>query len=84
MTPNNRALFLEEQTYRKNRLADAARLLPFLGAALLLLPDVILADPENAEGATAPWLIYFFSAWLCLIGLAFVLSRRLRNAHPEL
>lgn len=82
--PLQRPLFLERDTYRRNRLADAARLLPVLGAILLLLPDVPLADPNIAQGATAPWLVYFFSAWLLLIGLAFWLSRKMRQASmPE-
>lgn len=76
-------IFLDREVYRRNRIADAARLLPLLGAVLLLFPDLILSDQAAAEGATAPWLVYFFAAWLFLIGLAFILSRKL-NASGTL
>lgn len=73
-------IFLEREVYRRNRIADAARLLPLLGAVLLLVPDLILSDQGAAEGATAPWLVYLFAAWLFLIGLAFLLSRKLTTS----
>lgn len=76
-------IFLEREVYRRNRIADAARLLPVLGAVLLLFPDLILSDQAAAVGATAPWLVYFFSAWLFLIGLAFLLSRKLTTQRFE-
>lgn len=60
---------------QETRLKDAARLLPALGAGVLLLPDLLLADPAIAEGATARWIVYFFAAWAGLIGVAFWLSR---------
>ncbi len=68
------------------RLADAARLLPFLGAALFLVPDLVLSDTPAATGATLPWLTYLFAVWLTLIGLALWLARlhgRLIGAEPE-
>ncbi|MCK0167469.1 hypothetical protein MWU52_07915 [Jannaschia sp. S6380] len=62
------------------RLADAARLLPFLGAALLLVPDLVLSGGPAAEGATSGWLNYLFAVWAILIGLAFWIARiRLRD-----
>ena len=64
---------------RLARRIDAARLLPFLGAALLLAPDLVLSGGPAAEGATAPWLAYLFAAWGVLIGLAAWLSRGLRG-----
>ncbi|MEM8848844.1 MAG: hypothetical protein AAGE03_02300 [Pseudomonadota bacterium] len=67
----------------RERRADAARLLPFLGAALLLAPDLILSGHPAAEGATAPWLNYLFAAWLVLIGLAAWIARlHLRDGGP--
>ena len=56
------------------RLADAARLLPVLGLALMLAPDVLLAG--GGSGATAPWLVWLFGAWALLIGLSAVVARR--------
>ncbi|CUH37267.1 hypothetical protein JSE7799_01274 [Jannaschia seosinensis] len=57
------------------RLADAARLLPFLGAAAFLLPDLVLSGGAGA-GATLPWLVYLFAVWAVLIGLALHIARR--------
>lgn len=59
------------------RLVDAARLLPFFGAAMLLAPDLVLSGGPAAVGATGPWLNYLFAAWLGLIGLAAWLARGL-------
>ncbi len=64
------------------RLADAARLLPILGAVLFLLPDLVLSDAEAADGATLPWLVWLFGAWLSLIVVAARIARRhLRDAR---
>lgn len=76
--PGRVRLFLERETYQRHRRADSARLLPVLGAGVLLLPDLLLSDPTIAFGATATWLVYFFLAWAGLIALTYVLSRRLR------
>ncbi len=68
---------------RRARRADAARLLPILGAALFLAPDLILSSGPGAVGATRPWLFYLFAAWLGLIGLAWLLARsHLRDPPP--
>lgn len=81
--PPQPPLFLGREVYRRNRIADAARLLPVLGAILLLFPDLILSDERAATGATAPWLVYFFAAWLFLIGLALLLARKLTAAQMQ-
>ena len=60
----------------RTRLVDAARLLPFLGAALVLLPDLVLSDGAGGDGATVPWLTYLFASWLALIALALWIARR--------
>lgn len=66
------------------RLADAARMLPFLGAALFLAPDLILAREEAARGATLPWLLYLFAAWSALIGLAgWIAARHLGDGEDS-
>ena len=57
------------------RRADALRLLPVLGAALFLAPDLILGGGEAADGATAPWGAYLFAAWASLVALAALLAR---------
>lgn len=73
------SLFLGRQSYRRRRLADAARLLPFLGAALLVLP---LLWPDQSAGDDAVPLssamLYIFVCWgvLIAIGLIFGLIAR--------
>jgi len=70
-------LFLERQTYRRRRLMDAARLLPVVAAALILLP-VLWAGPDQSEPArTAMGGLYVFVVWLLLILAAALMSRRL-------
>jgi hypothetical protein len=69
-------LFLRPASYRRRRRRDAARLLPFVGGFLFLLP--ILWAPQNTfERDTAPDGIFLFGVWAFLIVLAFVISRSL-------
>lgn len=60
-------VFLERQSYRRRRLADAARLLPLFGALLfavpLLWPGTDTADRMPTSAAT----MYIFSIWAGLI-----------------
>ena len=67
---------------RRERLRDAIRMLPLLGVALLLLPDLALSGGPAGEGATAGWWLYLFAAWALLIGLCWLTSRRLAAAEP--
>ncbi|RBO54237.1 hypothetical protein DSD19_02260 [Rhodovulum sp. BSW8] len=72
-------LFLAREGYRRRRLADMARLLPVLGAALFLVPAL-----DARDGLGAGMLIYLFSAWFGLIlASAFVSARLARAAPPE-
>ena len=68
-------LFLAKESYRRRRLGDAARLLPLLGLALLLLPAL--------WSTTAGAMIYIFAVWAVLIVLVALLSRRLLATEPE-
>ena len=68
---------------RRERLADAARLLPVAAVALVLLPDFLLSGTPAAEGATAAWLAYLFGAWLALIAATAALTRALRRAARD-
>lgn len=65
-------VFLEREPYRRRRLMDAARLLPALGTALLMLP--MLWDPDHRTGGG---LIYLLLVWLGIIGVSAFLARRL-------
>jgi hypothetical protein len=73
-----RRLFLTRRTYRKNRLQDAARLLPVLGIILFFGPVFIIDDASRESGTTlADWLVYCFVVWMGLIALTMLVSRAL-------
>ncbi len=69
-------LFYERQVYRRRRMADAARMLPVLGALLFLVP-LLWGPQKTPETDTASGGLFLFVAWAGLILIAFVLSRRL-------
>jgi hypothetical protein len=70
-------MFLQRQSYRWRRLGDAAKMLPILGLVLVLLPVLWAGTARTAGG-----IIYLFTVWAFLIGVAAVLSRRLGRAEP--
>lgn len=65
----------QRRVQRRTRIRDAMRLLPFLGLALFLLPDLVLSGGPAAQGATAPWLVYLFVAWIVLLLISVCLTR---------
>lgn len=65
-------VFLGRDIYRRRRVMDAARLLPALGTALLLLPMLWARSHGTAAG-----VVYLFLVWFGLICAAAFLSRRL-------
>jgi hypothetical protein len=71
-------LYLARANYRSRRLADAARLLPVLGAFLMLLPVLWQPGPA-AAGAhdTGPDGLYLFGVWAGLILAAVLMARHL-------
>ncbi|MEO9823179.1 MAG: hypothetical protein ABJF50_02035 [Paracoccaceae bacterium] len=71
-------IFLERESYRRRRLADAAKLSPVLGAVLFLMP-VLWAG----AGSTAGGLVYLFGAWALMILVMKLLSRHLSDAEPK-
>ncbi|KIN60720.1 hypothetical protein Z945_1699 [Sulfitobacter noctilucae] len=84
---SNRPVFLARQSYRQRRIMDAVRLLPFLGAALWMVPLVwpTSAIPvETATGSAGPVrmstaLLYIFCIWGGLVCAAFGLWLRSRG-----
>jgi hypothetical protein len=62
-------LFLARTPYRRRRLRDAARLLPVVGAVLLVLP-ALWSPPGTGGRNLATDSIYFFLLWGLLIGIA--------------
>ncbi|NOD92908.1 hypothetical protein GS636_08950 [Ruegeria sp. HKCCD4884] len=79
------SVFLERQSYRRRRLTDAARLLPFLGALLFALP-LLWPDRSNGDAAVplSSAIFYVFICWgaLIVIGLIFGFAAR-RIPTPE-
>ena len=75
-------LFLARRAYRRRRMMDAARMLPLLGAVLLMIPALWqpeqTAAPDTARGA-----VYLFGVWAALILAALVMSRGLSAAMTE-
>lgn len=69
-------LFLARAVYRRRRLRDAARLLPFAGLLLVFLPAL-----GSATGSTARDAVYLFVVWAILIACAAVLAPGL--SEPE-
>lgn len=69
-------LFLARAVYRRRRLRDAARLLPFVGVLLLMLPGLGRESGSGAKDA-----VYLFVVWALLILAAAVLAPGL--AEPE-
>lgn len=70
--------FVNRRAYRKRRAADAARLLPVLGAALIALP-LLWRD----AGSTAAAMLYLFLVWAGLAALAAILSRWLSDDEEK-
>ncbi len=77
-----RRIFLERRTYRRNRLQDAAKLLPVLGGFLFFGPVFILTTEAGVGGGTAGWLVFFLGIWLALIALTAVISAALYRITP--
>ncbi len=74
MSRNAAPLFVEERKYRRRRLGDAARLLPVVGAVLLILP---LLWARGDGSAIARETLYLFAVWAGLILCVGLLSRAL-------
>lgn len=80
------SLFLERQSYRRRRLTDAARLLPFLGAALLAVPLLWPDDPSRQQAVPlSSAMFYIFACWVGLIvaSLVFGFAARRMSAQDE-
>lgn len=77
-------LFLERETYRRRRLADAARILPIAGLIAVLLPALWTRAPGAAGDApalnTAQEAVYLFVLWGVLVVFAALLTRALTAA----
>ena len=72
--PTSEPLFLARETYRRRRVMDAARFLPFAAIFLFAVP-VLWADGTG----TAIGMAYLFGLWILLIVLAAAIARALRH-----
>lgn len=74
-------LFLERRSYRRRRIMDAVRMLPFLCALLWMAVPAMW--PNGAEDtASTPLSValrYVFIIWLLAITASFALWRRTRR-----
>ncbi len=75
MSRQKPAIFVQQHTYRRRRIADAARLLPILGVILFMVP--LLWINGESETRTTTTMIYVFGVWAGLAIVAAILARRL-------
>ena len=70
-------VFLERRSYRRRRLIDGLKLLPFLGAWLFLLP-VFWPDTGRVQSMSGA-LHFIFGVWFALIAVCAVLVVAVRR-----
>ena len=68
--------FLARPGYRRRRLIEIIRLVPFLGLLMFLFPVLWAGQGDGEPALTSNGWLYLFSIWFLLIALAFVLARR--------
>ena len=73
--PRPEPLFLARETYRRRRVMDAARVMPFAAAFLFIAPVLWRGGGETGWG-----VLYLFSAWLLLIAVAALIAGTLARA----
>ena len=70
----------ERPSATQRRMMDAARLLPVLGAGMFVLPLLW----KSGEGTrTVVVMFYIFLCWSALIGLGWIVSRRLSGPDAK-
>lgn len=86
MKAGRTSVFLEQETYRRRRVMDAARLLPLLGVALFALP-LLWPKPGDPGGeatsvSMSSAVLYIFGVWALLIILSFMFGLKSRGWGP--
>jgi hypothetical protein len=74
-------MFLARIPYRRRRLRDAARLLPVLGAFLMVLP-LLWSPPGTGTRLTSGDVVYFFLIWIALVLVAAAFATGLTGHDP--
>ncbi|MGB3245362.1 MAG: hypothetical protein WBB25_12570 [Sulfitobacter sp.] len=78
-------IFLERRSYRKRRMMDAVRLLPFLALALWMVP-LMWRGPDAVAGDVMPMSValrYVFGIWASMVLACWVLWRITRRSVPD-
>lgn len=75
-------LFVAPRIYRRRRLIDAARILPILGAVLLIVPLLHPSTPDMPRDTASDGL-YLFGVWALLILGAWALAPGLKDPDPQ-
>ncbi len=70
--PRHEPLFLARETYRRRRIKDAARFLPFAAAILFAVPVLWARTSGTVAG-----MVYLFGVWVVLILAAGGIARAL-------
>lgn len=65
--PSETGVFMERRSYRRRRLIDGLKLLPFLGIWLFLLPVFWPGDDSGAPQSMSGALYFIFGVWFALI-----------------
>ncbi|MGR3519315.1 MAG: hypothetical protein ACU0AX_11420 [Roseovarius sp.] len=81
MSPERVSVFLARRSYRRRRLADAARLLPLAGGILFCVP--LLWQGAGGGARTVAAMIYVFVLWAVLVVVSGLVSRHLRGGEDE-
>jgi len=76
--PGKTPVFLQRASYRQRRLRDGAKLVPFLGIILWLIP-LAWRNGGDSEKVGSAGVLYVFGVWVLLIVLAAALSSRLQS-----
>jgi hypothetical protein len=89
MSPKRAPLFLARRAYRLRRLRDAARLLPFLGLFLFMLPLLWAPKPIQpghlAEVRNTAWDgLWLAGCWAVLVVVAAILAPLLGREEDDL
>ncbi|MCB5409730.1 hypothetical protein [Pseudogemmobacter faecipullorum] len=82
MKPLRRPVFLAHNPYRRRRLRDAARLLPVVGAFLMILP-MLWSPAGSGSRLLSGDVIWFFLIWALLILAAAALAPGLARSVEE-
>ena len=75
-------VFLERQSYRRRRIGDAARFIPFIGGVLVMLPLLWQTGGPGAVSTVSAFL-YIFGVWALMIVLAGLMAPWLTRRDKE-